>query len=242
MTSPERNREKYEDALFSILMQNAMDAEGSALHIHNKTYSQDEVHAVSPETDARCHAAIERGFEERARRKKKRTYKKIFRTLLIAVLVSTLLFTTVCATVPEVRWELSKVVTNISTKLFFGTQVPSQTSSDYSFYYIPEGYLLSEELYYPDEELYIYSNGEKELMIKITCDASYRTVSIDTEDAHEVSEVEMGAFTGILVCKGDRVHLVVEDTDHDNMLQIITHQLKKQEALTMLENIHYIGP
>ena len=219
----------YEDALFSILMQNAMDAEGSALHIHNKTYSQDQVHAVSPEADARCHAAIERGFEEQQRQKKRHSRKHLWGFALSAVIV----LLSVYAVVSVVKYET--LVNPFEARRW-------AESSLYSFRYIPEGYVLDEEGADFDTEWFLYHNEDANIMLRVTHGASHIEFNIDTEDAYEVSNIEYGRFVGILVCKGNRVHLAVADPAQDTLVQIITYQLKKQEVLTMLENVHYIGP
>lgn len=242
MKSREELRNDYEEALFAMIMDEIMDLEGEALIAERERLALTDEYKLSDDLNEKCIAVIHDAFE--AKNKETRTLKtrKLMRTLLIAAIVMSVLFTTVYASVPAVKRATDGLIVrvlSVSTKMLFGDENDIQLTSNYTFWFIPEGFLVEDEGTENNSDWYRYSNGDSWIKIKINYEIGNREFDIDTEDANEIRNIKVCQFEGILVCEEERVHFAVLDIAHNNSIQITAKNVDPDMIIEILKNAHY---
>ena len=121
MTRQDKLQLQYEDAVFSILVDDAAQAEGEELLALNERLKADPDAAVPEELDKECREAIQNAFRKEQAKNRVRSFKKALKVSLIAVLIAATLFIVACATIPEFQVAVKNLVltlteTDVSTK------------------------------------------------------------------------------------------------------------------------------
>ena len=116
MTQHEQITEKFEDALFELLMDEFAVREGERLLAENERLKQDPDMTISDELDKQCIKTINRAFARKKRRDAKYAVYRIIRPVAVAALVIVVLFGTAYAAFPEVRIRTLNLMIDLSDK------------------------------------------------------------------------------------------------------------------------------
>lgn len=215
MTWHEKRMEEYEDALFAVLMEQAMEVEGAWLRKENERLSRCMTPPISEETDARMVAAMDGAFGPNSKGN-----GKLLRVLLIAALVSVLLMSAVYAAVPAVREKVNAlVVQTTGTILSFddreNMEEGHQSICGYR-YEAPLGCRVSfaMETVQRDEAIVQYKPLEGGDVYYYFAVHNADSLNIGAGDA-EVEELHLGGYDALVLDYEERDYRSVYLLDHD---------------------------
>lgn len=148
MTRHEQLLENYEDALFALLMEKAVMAEGECILEENERLKKDPDFSVPPELNRACIKTISREFRRVKLRTASRISYRVLQHAAVVIVAAMLLFTTAFATSETVR----VATLNFISKTFFdhmeirlGTAnfpVSDGNPLDFEVGWLPEGFEL----------------------------------------------------------------------------------------------------
>ena len=99
--------------------------------------------------------------------------------------------------------------------------------------------MLTKEMTSDTQCRYDYVSNTSAISIRIAFDSSNWESSVDVEEAETVKRIADENYEGLLVEKGNRVHLAVADRAHNNVIQIITEGVGYDETMSILNGIHF---
>ena len=103
MSNREQLFEKYEDALFALLMDDLAEVEGERLLELNEELKADPDAAVPIDVQQRCIAVINREFAKKKRTASRQRAKKVLKILPWAVVIAMALMAVAMAAFPSFR-------------------------------------------------------------------------------------------------------------------------------------------
>lgn len=231
MSQHEQLIENYEDALFKLLMEAVIEHEGKQIQEEIERLNSDPSFSVPPELDRRCIRTI----NKIARRKRmSHTGKKLYRIFSkfsVAAVIALALFTSAYAAFPEVRVSTLNLlieVSDIATEFRFtedindaepepqADQTPevNMTLADYELpTYITSNYQLTDggDSEFSSWALFTNSDGAS---VYIDVQAGHNnSVSINTEDAVSIRELNVNQFEGIVAEQNEMVLAGIADLD-----------------------------
>lgn len=246
---PNRNqiRERYEEAMFALLMDSVAEEEGRELLKQAEMLNRDPNAAVPQELDHRCRKIIAKaGKKEKRERARRWTVKMLRRVVMVAILAG-MLFAVAYAAIPEVRVGVRNLILTVN-----------EDSTDLSIQ--PGALDDKKEL---DSVLYRYTLPEipKEYNREIACDEEswfrmywYETekgdifrislmqgeestnYGIDTEDA-VVDNIVVNGFDGICAEKNGAVQVAWADTEKMVFISVYSTELDKKTVLELAEAV-----
>lgn len=251
MTSHEKLMAEYEDALFAVLMQQAMEAEGAALRKENERLAHAMTPPIPADTDARMLAAMDAAFGELERECGWKGRGKPLRVLLIAALVSALLMSAVYASVPAVQEKVDALIAHTTgTILSFDAQ--DELFPVGEGYQVICGYCYEEplecrvdfalETVHYDEAIVQYkplSGGEVYYYFAVhNADA----LNIGIGDA-EVEELRIGGYDALVVDYQNREYLSVYLLDHkrNKVVEISGWGVERSVLESIASDIRFVG-
>ena len=95
--------EQYEDAMFSVMMDEIMSEEGRELLKENERLKADPDFVIPEEVDRRSLKTIARYFSKQKRTRAAHAVWRVFQRISVAAFTAMLLFTGIYAVSPEVR-------------------------------------------------------------------------------------------------------------------------------------------
>lgn len=241
--------ERYEDAVFALIMDGIMLEEGEALSAENERLKADPDFVIPEAADRRCLKTIRRAFRRQRRSHTFRTSWRVFQKVSVAAFVGALLFTGVYAASPELRsatLNLLIEVSNVSTSMrFVEEDMPIGEGEDllpYEFGELPDGFTLQETgqervkhwKYYTDG-----NGGKIELNVFDASDGMQHR--FDTEEADKVEPLSVNGAAGRLVEKDGRISADVADEKHQIFVRISFSGLSWEDALNVVSNLVYTG-
>jgi len=209
MTRQQQIRTQYEDALFTLLISEAAEAEGEQLLAEAERLNQDPAAEVPEAVSERCRRVIKREFSRRERIKFRRVLARGFRAALIAACVASLLFTVAFAVSEEVRIyvvnlfiEVHERFTGYRFESDLDPEIPPECPS-FEVDWVPEGFVLVEqsppEVTGLQDVVYEGPQGEN-LEIAIDALGENGTISFDTEDSTS-EDIMLNGRAGTLYTK-----------------------------------------
>lgn len=248
MKSHEKLIEQYEDALFAVMMEKIMIAEGEELLRENERLQADPNFVIPEETDRRCRKAIARAFGKQKCMHTARAAWRVFQRVSVAAFIGILLFTGVYAASPEVRaatLNLLIEVSDMSTSMSFMPEDGASASAErtsgriYELGELPEGFELTETG--DDSQSYwrLYSSNSANILLNVTHGSGNMIMHFDTEDADSIESIEINGNTGLLVEKGDIIRAVLADEEYQVFVEIAFNGLNKEEAINVIWSLTY---
>lgn len=257
MTRNELLMEKYEDALFAILMDQVAEEEGKLLLEENERLKENPEAGVSEMLDRRCHRTIKHAFSKEKRKVASRATYRVLSKVAIAATIGILLFTTAFAAFPEVRVKTLNLlieVSDVATSLTFGDGSSGVSTRDnknassgsiqllngYSLPEVPEGFILNDEGS-NSRSAWVEYSGEEDTSIYLCIEsAQSSTLNVDTENAQSVESIQIHGYEGLMIEKSSSIHIVWGDTDQEKFIQIICNGLEKNIVLQIADEIKYV--
>ena len=242
MTRQEELREQYEDALFTLLMEEVAVAEGEEFLRESEALRGDPEAAVPEEVIRRCRRTINRCFSRQRRRSLARQFPWVFQKASVVALLGVLLFSAVYAISPEFRVGVLNLVVETldeSTDVSFGKEGTEEAASlQLEVGWVPEGFYTTEEVTSRlRSKCYLENNAGSEIKIDLVY-GNGQVASWDTEST-SVIPVEINEFSGVIAVKNEQFTLSLVDPDRSIILSIRTKGVSMDDLILLAENIEF---
>lgn len=240
MNRREQLQDRYEDALFALLMDEIATAEGKRAEAENERLKNDPSAVIPEDLDRRCMQTIRREFAKRRARSVGRFTAKAMKRVALVAGIAAILFTTAFATSETVRVH----VLNLAIEVFeTNTEFRFSDSSEYAtpqlnVGWVPDGYTLTDQGSDEIEIWFEYQNVENKLL-SITCwRTDGMTTQIDTEDA-EVEHVQIQGIQAMLVTKGNSAQLVWTANDNSILINVTGDEITTEDIIHIANELKY---
>lgn len=240
MTRREELQERYEDALFALMMDEVATAEGKKALEENERLKNDPDAAVPEDVSKRCLKTIRRHFAQQRAKAVGRFTVKAFRNIALVAGICSILFTAAFAVSEPLRVNTMNLVVQVfgeSTDFQFASQTPSNTYTVVADW-LPEGYALESRQEDGLGSVYNYRKTENEYFSVLYVQGEGVLLSIDTEGA-EVETIEIRGVQAMLAKKGDEQQIVFKTIDKTAFIQIIGNGMASEDLIHIAEQLKY---
>lgn len=250
MSQREKLVEDLEEALFAVIANDYMEAEGARLIELNNRLKEDPDADVSKELDARCLRLINK-MHRKSRHKKcsRSAYRIVSKVALIACCLM-VLFTTAFAVSPTLQEKTVNLIIqtfDISTDFEFHDsgnpdQLPAvpENIGEYIISYIPEGFAQVDSGA-DGSFAWTYYKNEHGDVIYIDVVAGRGLFSADTEGAQMVETIQINEFDGIYVEKDGASKLYLGDTVNLGFVTVRGIGVDREVLESIARGISYQG-
>lgn len=248
MTRNEELYEKYEEALFALLMVKITDKEGERYLEECGRLNQDPSAEIPESLDRRCHRTIKRAFLKNKMRETFRIIRVITSKVAVVAIVALLLFASAYALIPEFRiMTLNLLIarSDVSANLTFGWEengeVNTEQHIEFSGYWIPtvpEGFSIVSHGHDSRSDWMTYKDNKGAVIYFEINGNSTSVYSVDIEDADNVEQLIIHGYEGLLIEKGTRVHIVWGDTDQGKYVNVICDNIDKDIVIDLVNGMH----
>lgn len=244
MTHHEKLVERYEDALFALMMEDVAETEGEKLQELNEQLKRDPAAEIPKELDERCIRTIRTEFGKKNFRSARRGAVRVFRVISAATLIMMLLFTTAFAASPSFRTQtltaLVEMFDDHSEIRFSGTTNGAETHK-MSILWMPDGYQIGLEEF-DESRMIIRAEGEngENLDVTATAISKNRSYSFDTEGAIEESAMVQSNEAGVYQMKtekGDKITVLWTDIEKGWIVKVTGYNISKEDMLRISESV-----
>lgn len=241
MTHREELYEKYQDALFALLMDEVANAEGKKALEENERLKKDPTAGVPPEVSERCLKRIDREFRKQNTKKMRKITFKVAQYVAIIMLTGLLFFTGAFALSDTFRSAtLNLIIKNWGDSIDFSfTHEQGDKEVQFQIGWLPDGVSQIETT--TDSTRVVYSYGDKKdknLIIAYYLVAG-STFSFDTENADYISNMLINDYQATLIKKGNSIQIVQNLPDKNALLQIIGENISENDMIKCAESIIY---
>lgn len=241
MNHREELRERYEDALFALLMDEIAEREAALAQAENQRLGSDPSAAVPEAADKRCLQLIRRhAAKQRARAAGRCTVRAVKYALLAAGLAATL-FTAAFAASETVRVNtMSLIVKAFENKTVFelGQVAAGHPAPRFGVGWIPDGYELTGQGSDFSGAWFEYQRAENELIWIDYTIAGGTSISADTENA-EIDYVKVHDTEAMLIFKDGSWQLIWLTEDHMAFICIIGEGTSREDILHVADQLIY---
>lgn len=234
----ERLRERYEDALFAIMMDELASSLGQEALEENERLKSDPDAAVPEQIEKKCMQTIRNHY-------RKATVKKVGRVTLKALGKTAMVFGLVCALFvgafaasEDVRITTMNLIVETfgeSTDFRF-VAAPSSGVPQIKAGWVPEGLELVDEGADEMGAWFRYEKSEEQYIRGIYVAGEGQLMSIDTENA-DVSYIPLQNVEAMLVIKGNALHIAWEIADKSGFIDIFAEGITADDLIRVAENI-----
>lgn len=240
MNRREQLQDRYEDALFALLMDEIGEAEGKQAQEENERLKNDPTAAIPEDVDKRCLQTIRREFAKRnIRMAAHATVKTIKRTATAAGFAAILFMGAFTASATFRANTMNFVIEVFETHTAFRfSGATDEVSSQMEVGWLPEGFSLKSHGYDSTSTWYQYQgkNGESlHIEYALTSGSSF---FVDTEEA-EVSYVEIHGTQAMLVEKGNELQLVWAIKDNTAFFGLIGTSVAEEDLVQVANGLKY---
>lgn len=240
MTRHEQLQERYEDALFALLMDELAAAEGQRAEEEKERLQNDPSAAVPEDLDRRCTRLIRRHVARRRALSAGRLTWRAVKLAALAAGIAAILLTTVCAASETVRVHTLNLMIEVfetNTEFRF-TRDPVETAPLLEVGWVPDDYVLTDQGQDRFKTWYEYRSAEDH-RLSISChNTTGMTVGIDTENA-EVEYISVQGERAMLVQKDGDVQLVWPAHGNAVFLGIIGEEMDPSDVLQIATALRY---
>ncbi len=243
MTRHEQLQERYEDALFALLMDELAAAEGQRAEEEKERLRDDPSAAVPEDLDRRCARLIRRHVARRRARTAGRLTWRAVKLAALAAGIAAILLTTVCAASETVRVNTLNLMievfeTNTEFRFISDARGSVETAPQLEVGWVPDDYVLTDQGQDHFETWYEYRSAEDHLLSISCSNTTGMTVGIDTENA-EVEYVSVQGERAMLIQKNSRVELVWPAHGNSLFLSIIGNEIDPSDVLQIAAALRY---
>lgn len=194
--------ERYEDAMFTLLMDEVAHQEGQEQLEWKKQLNNDPSAALPEEVRKKGEQTIRKAFAAQSRRSARHVGFRLFQRIAVAVLVVVL--TTVCAfaAFPEIRTGILNMIADVyedHTDFSFTTNASkSDPASAYNveLAWIPDGFEVSEEGSHYSTAWKTYENGNGAILYIAESSVDNRTMTVDYRRCRGLTRLLFRAMKG----------------------------------------------
>lgn len=246
---PNRNqiRERYEEAMFALLMDSVAEEEGQELLKQAEMLNRDPNAAVPQGLDQRCRKIIGKVRQKELREHASRWTLKALRRVVMVAILAGMLFAVAYAAIPEVRVGVRNLILTVnedSTDLSIQPGALDDKKELDSVLYrymlpeIPKDYnrvVLNNET--RNSRMYWYeTEAGDEFWILLEQGSETTKCGIDTEDA-AVTHVVVNGYDGICAEKNGTVQVAWADTDRMVFISIYSTEFDKETVLKLADGV-----
>lgn len=244
MTHHEKLVERYEDALFALMMEDIAETEGEKLQELNEQLKLDPTAEISKELNERCIRTIRTESGKENFKSARRGAVRVFRVISAATLIMMLLFTTAFAVSPSFRTQtLTALVETFDdhTEIRFNNVANSVEPHKMNIAWMPDGYQTEFEEFH-ESRMIISAEGKngESLSIAATAISKNRSYSFDTEGATEEPATVQGNEATVYQMKtedGDKITVLWTDMEKGWIVRVTGYNISKEDMLRISENI-----
>lgn len=240
MNRRERLQDRYEDALFALLMDDIATMESKKAEEENERLKNDPSAAVPEDLDRRCMQLIRRHFAKQKARAAGRFTMKAMKKVALAAGIAAILFTTAFATSEAVRVRTLNLMIEVfetNTEFRFVSS-SEQTSPQFEVGWVPDDYFLTDRGSGSTETWCEYQNAENKIL-SISCERTNGlTADIDTEDA-EVGYISIRDSQAMLVKKDQLVQLFWTPDDNSVFIRIWGTDIEQESIIRIANELQY---
>jgi len=241
MDRREELRDRYEDALFALLMDEMAVDEGKKAREENERLRDDPAAEIPEEVDRRCRRTIRHRFAQKRLHAAGRVTGKVLRNVAMALGVASCLFVGAFAASETVRSNVLNLVVEAFpeyTSFYFPKEL--QNSSDQlTVGWIPEGFELVDQGKNDFEMWAVYQgNGNAFLQVTHFLGAGAR-LNIDTEEVVSSDVLEINGYKANFYQKGDIIQIIWGTDDGMVFLSIDGEGISREDMIRIAECIEY---
>lgn len=244
---PDQNElwERYEDAMFAILMDEVAHQEGQEQLEWKKQLNDDPSAALPEEVRKRGEKTIRKAFAAKNREPVKHFTFKVVQRIAVAVLV--VVITTACAfaAFPEVRAGILNTIVKTfedHTEFEFSSMdISGNQPSGFAIEigWIPEGFSLTDQ---GEDQLSAWQRytdkDDEQKTIYVSEDAlSGQSLAVDTEDA-DVEQIEIQGHEGTIITKEEWTCILYTVPEKSMVLHIQSEFIPVSDIIKVAENIN----
>lgn len=241
---PDQNElwERYEDAMFAILMDEVAHQEGQEQLEWKKQLNDDPSAALPEEVRKKGEKTIRKAFAAQGRRSAKHIGFRMFQRIAVAVML--VILTAVCAfaAFPEIRTGILNTIVKTfenHTEFEFSSGTDSATQQyEVKPEWLPEGFTLSQSGsdYFSVWQLYT-GTDDPNSSIYITKDKiEDQSLSVDTENA-SIQKLSIQGYESTLITKETWSCILLTIPEEGALIHIETEGVATDDTVKIAENI-----
>ena len=243
MTRQEILREQYEDALFALLMDRMICAEGERLLEENERLKSDPNAEIPEKLMKRCRKVIAREYAKKHFASVRHFSVKLFQKAAIVALTGMLFFTGALAASETLRNSTMNLIVEAfedHTNYRFDGLQEEDFMLEFEVGWIPEGFVLKDQVHGQHSAYTYYTgNNSEALAIDLTAISKSGNTGVDTENAIK-ENLDIKGRTATLVTK-DYLELIIPIPERTQLLVIALWTndflIGREEVIRIAENI-----
>ena len=239
MDKQERLRERYEDALFAIMMDELASSLGKEAEEENERLKNDPDAAVPEQINKRCLKTIRSHYRKAAARRAGKVMLKTVACFAMTLGVTSALFMGAFAISEDVRLSTMNLIVETfgeSTDFYFAppvVEIPQIKAG-----WVPEGFELDSEgsdemsswfVYKKPDGSYIrgrYSIGEGQLL------------NVDTENA-VIEDIHIHNIEAMLIIKEQKLQIAMVNANETGFIYLFSDGISANELILVAEELKY---
>ncbi len=245
MDNHELLQEKYDDALFALLMNERAESEGSRLIRENEALLQDSSYEIPEESERRFLRTIE---HETSRSVHKHTNKKVLRfigRLALGALIAVLLFGTAFALSPAFRAGTLNLLMQIDDKVaswMFQGDITSTNEAQFfpqiRVAWLPDGYIQKPDTITDSLHAVIDCTNDSGNLIRITVQVGDNALNtFDIENSDSRTEIVIQNSHGILIAKDSLIRITWLDEATNRVIMVSSESVDEDVLLRVANNV-----
>lgn len=242
MDRREELQDRYEDALFALLMDGMAVDEGKKALEENERLKNDPAAEVPEEVDKRCRKTIRRRFTQLRLRAVGRVTGRALCMMAMILGVASFLFVGAFAASSTVRATVLNLVVEVfpdSTSFFFTEEQPQDTLRQVTVGWVPEGFTLVDQGNNDYQSWSIYQ-GNGGTSLQVICEIGDGiTLNVDTENTAYSEIVNINNSEARIYEKEGRLQIIWSTSDKTAFLAITGEGIDRKDMIRIAESIEY---
>lgn len=244
MTKREKLMEQYEDALFSLLMDEFAESEGKEALKENERLKADPTFVVPEELQQRCRKTISHYFAKRSIKNTGRVFAGVIKKVAVVALIGTMLFTTAFALSTDFRIKTLNWIIEVfddRTEFSFVEQDSIDNNAEGNkqkimVEWLPDGFYESNQSENKFTIRYDYCSDNGEEFSIAVFDGTNMKLGLDTEDA-EVETVDLQGEEAIMASKNGIIQIAWADQESHTYFIIDGPEEIKEDLIKIARSI-----
>lgn len=243
MTKREKLLEQYEDALFSLLMDEFAESEGKAALEENERLKADPNFVVPKELQQRCRRTISHYFAKRSIERMGHIFAGVMRKTAMIALIAMLLFTTAFAVSADVRIKTLNWIIEVfddRTEFSFVEQESIDNIKNHGkevvVEWIPEGFSQCNQSENKFAFRMDYCSDDGEEFSIAVFDGTNMKFGVDTEDA-EVESVDVQGEEGIMASKNGIIQIAWANQELHSYFNVNGPESMKEDLIKVAQGV-----
>lgn len=240
MTRKEFLQERYEDALFALLMDDVATTEGERALAENEDLNNNSSFSISADLQQKCRKTINRSFSNKRMHNTSRVFSKVITRIAVIALIGTLLFTTAFAASPSFRAKTLNFMIEVFDEgtAFRATGEQTDISNiGITTNWLPDGFSLEDELQNAAVIWKQYQSQAGQILeINVRKLSEGDATAFDTEDA-ESEGITIQGHTAMKVMKNNCVQIVWAQEDLGVVIEVFGENIEADTTILFAKNI-----